>query len=86
LAQRHELFVAEEITARTPTPAERHVADQARAALVGGPDQLYTRVDLLPGPDGPLVGEVELIEPSLFLRLCEVAPARFAEAIAGRLG
>ena len=32
-----------------------------------GDDLLYTRVDLLPGPDGPVVIELELTEPSLFL-------------------
>ena len=46
---------------------------------------LYGRVDFLPGPDGLLVGELELVEPSLYLRVGEGAPARFAEAILDRL-
>ena len=43
---------------------------------------LYARVDLLPGPDGPVVVEVEVTEPSLFLGFSAGASARFAEAIA----
>lgn len=46
---------------------------------------LYGRVDLLPGRDGWLVGELELVEPSLYLRVDPGAPARFAAAIAARL-
>ena len=40
------------------------------AAIPGGPKRLlYARVDLIPGPDGePLLIELELTEPSLFLR------------------
>ena len=47
---------------------------------------LYARADFLPGPAGLLVGELELVEPSLYLRLDDAAPARLAEAIATRLG
>ena len=32
-----------------------------------GAAPLYARVDLLPAPDGPVVVELELVEPSLFL-------------------
>jgi hypothetical protein len=42
------------------------------------------RVDLLPGPDGPVLVELELAEPSLFLIHADGAPARFAAAIAER--
>src|SRR5262245_219014 len=75
------LFVAETITARTPSPAERAVADAALAAVPGRP--LYARVDLLPGPSGePLLAELELAEPSLYLGLGDGAPERFAAALA----
>ena len=49
----------------------------------GGPQRLlYARVDLLPGRDGaPLVIEVELTEPSLFLTAVPAAADRFAAAI-----
>ena len=44
---------------------------------------LYARVDLLPGPDGPVVIELELTEPSLFLGYAGRRRDRFASAIAG---
>ena len=49
----------------------------------GRPERLlYARVDLLPGPDGtPLVIEVELTEPSLFLTAVPAGADRFAAAI-----
>jgi glutathione synthase/RimK-type ligase-like ATP-grasp enzyme len=84
LQERDELFVAEAITARSPSPAERAVADAALAAVPQSADLLYARVDLLPGADGPVVGEVELIEPSLFLEFDQSAPTRLARAIAVR--
>jgi hypothetical protein len=46
---------------------------------------LYARIDLVEGVDGPLLIELELIEPALYLPLCSGAPARFAAAIAARL-
>lgn len=46
---------------------------------------LYGRVDFLPGPDGWLLGELELVEPALYLRLDDGAPARFADSILARL-
>jgi hypothetical protein len=50
-------------------------------------DLLYARVDLVPGDDGrPLVLEVELVEPSLFLRFDDGAADRFARAIASWCG
>jgi hypothetical protein len=45
---------------------------------------LYARVDLLPSPDGPVVVEVEITEPSLFLTYDEAAADRFAAAIEAR--
>jgi hypothetical protein len=78
------LYKAEEISARVPTPAERAVADRVLAASAADP--LYARVDLIPGPDGaPLLVELELTEPSVFLAHGDGAAQRFAEAIAARL-
>jgi len=77
------LFAQEDISARTPSPDELAVADLVLRAVPGGPDGLlYARVDLVAGPDGPLVLELELTEPSLFLGYEPGAPARLAKAIA----
>jgi glutathione synthase/RimK-type ligase-like ATP-grasp enzyme len=83
-ATEDELFVAEEITPRTPSAAEHDLARAALAAVPGGERLLYARVDLLPTPAGPVVGELELIEPSLFLAYNAGAPLRLAAAIAAR--
>jgi hypothetical protein len=53
------------------------------AQRFGGP-LVYARIDLLPGPDGPVVIEVELTEPSLFLSYADGAADRLADAIAAR--
>lgn len=79
------LFAPEEITPRAATPAERAVAEAALAAVPAGAPLLYGRVDLVAGPDGPLLLELELVEPSLFLAHAPGAPQRLAEAIARRL-
>ena len=77
------LWRPERLEEREPSAAERAVAEQALAAVPGGPERLlYARVDLLPGPAGePLVIEVELTEPSLFLTAAPAAADRFAAAI-----
>jgi hypothetical protein len=84
--QSHALYVEEVITAREPSDAELAVGAKAVSLLRErlGADLLYTRVDLLPSPDGPLVVELELTEPSLFLTEAGGAADRFAEAIAAR--
>jgi glutathione synthase/RimK-type ligase-like ATP-grasp enzyme len=68
-----------QIDPREPTEAERAVAGRVLAA-VGGP-LLYARVDLLPGPDGPMLLELELTEPFLFLATSDGAADRLAAAI-----
>lgn len=82
------LFVGENITPRTPSAAELAVGEAVLAYLRErfGADQLYTRVDLLPSPDGPVVIEVELVEPSLFLAFAQgdEAADRLAAAVAAR--
>lgn len=91
-AMRHEidgveLYVQERIEHAVPDTSERRVAfavvDHLQRTLT--PDLLYARIDLLPSPSGPLVVEVELTEPSLFLSHHDGAAARFANAIAGRI-
>ncbi|BBH67055.1 ATP-grasp domain-containing protein [Actinoplanes sp. OR16] len=75
-----------EITARVPSAAELEVARRALAAVPGGTAQLlYARVDLIPGADGsPTVIELELTEPSLFLRTAPESAPRLADAILKR--
>lgn len=81
------LFVQEQIDPRTPSAAERAVADQVLDLVPGGRAQLlYARVDVIPDVDGaPLLLELELSEPSVFLAHDAGAAARFASAIAARL-
>lgn len=74
----------EQITARTATPAELDVAHQVLTAAPK--DLLYARVDLIPGPDGrPVLLELELAEPSLFLHHAPNAHYTLAQAIARRV-
>ena len=69
-----------------PTVAQRRVAERVLAAVPGGPERLlYARVDLVPGPDGrPLLMELELTEPQLFLGHAPRAADRLAAAITAR--
>jgi glutathione synthase/RimK-type ligase-like ATP-grasp enzyme len=78
------LYRAESISAREPTAAERAVAEAALAALpFPAAELLYARVDLIPGPDGaPLLLELELTEPSMFVGTAPGLADRFAAAIA----
>jgi hypothetical protein len=80
------LYREEHISPREPSPAEHAAAREALAALpFPARDLLYARVDLVPGADGePVVVEVELTEPSLFLGTAEGAADRLASAIAAR--
>ena len=80
------LFKEEEIRPREASPREREVAERALAAVPGGPDRLlYARVDLIPDDNGdPVLLELELTEPSMFLGYATGAPERFAAAIASR--
>lgn len=69
----------------TPTPDQRAVVDAALAALPW-PAPCYARVDLVATDAGPVVLEVELIEPYLFLATDDAAADRLAAAIARRVG
>ncbi|MEU5879676.1 hypothetical protein [Spirillospora sp. NPDC047279] len=73
-----------EITAARATPEQLAVARKVLDAVPG--DLLYARVDLVPGPDGtPVLLELELTEPALFLEHAPGSAGRFARAIAARI-
>jgi len=72
------LFAPEDIRPREPEAAELAVAAAAYAAIPFDPP-LYARIDLLQDEEGaPLVLELELTEPSLFLAHAPGAARRFA--------
>jgi hypothetical protein len=77
------MYAPDLVRPSTATDAEHAVGDRTLAwlrATFGTP--AYARIDLLPGADGePLVGEVELIEPSLHLRLAPGAGRLLADAV-----
>ncbi len=65
---------------REASPAEVALAEQVVALVQGwGHDLLYARVDLLPGP---VLVELEVTEPSLFLGLAPGSARRYARAVA----
>jgi hypothetical protein len=82
------LFVPERITGREPDADELLLGERVLRMLRArfGGDLLYTRVDILPGTDGPVLVELELAEPSFFLGHDVAAAGRFAAALADRLG
>jgi hypothetical protein len=81
------LYKEEDITPRVPSEAEFVAAAKVLAAVPGEAAKLlYARVDLVPGPDGsPVLLELELTEPSLFLGHDAAAARRLAEAIVARI-
>ncbi len=72
---------------REPSADEMAAAASVLAAAAGEPRELlYARVDLVPGEDGaPLLMELELTEPHLFLAHESAAIDHFASAIAERV-
>jgi glutathione synthase/RimK-type ligase-like ATP-grasp enzyme len=81
-----QTFLLERIEPREPSVAELALGADVMQALRErlGADLLYARVDLLPTPAGPVVIELELIEPSMFLDADPGAADRLAAAIAAR--
>jgi len=78
-----ELFAAETIEPRVPSDEELRVGELAVRAIPFG-TLLYARVDLIRDEsDAPRVLELELTEPSVFLRHAAGAAERFAAAILG---
>ena len=72
------------IGAHQPAPDEQAAAEAA-LAVVEEP-LLYARVDLVRDLGGrPVLMELELVEPDLYLRYDAAAPARFAGTVSGLL-
>lgn len=68
------------VEAYEPSEAERRFA---RKVVAASPQQpAYARVDFVKGDNGPLLMELELLEPDLFLRLSPAGTEAFAAAIA----
>ena len=81
------LYAEERISACEPSRDERNVAEQVLDRVLGGRHRLlYARVDVVPAEDGrPMLLELEVTEPSLFLDHAAGSAERFATAIMGRL-
>ena len=71
----------------TATTAEHELAEQVLDTIpFDRGELLYARVDLVPGPDGdPVLLELELIEPSLFVDMDAAASDRLLRAISAAL-
>jgi hypothetical protein len=69
-----------DIRAAVPEDSLRDAGSRVMALVT--PEAAYGRADFVRGSDGRwLLMELELIEPSLYLRMHPDAPARFARAI-----
>ncbi|WP_336921244.1 ATP-grasp domain-containing protein [Aquipuribacter sp. SD81] len=84
------LYAVEDIRASGATPEQAALADRVTRWLAdrfpGAAPLLYARVDTVPGPDGrPVLLELELTEPSLWLQARPEATATWAQAVARRL-
>jgi glutathione synthase/RimK-type ligase-like ATP-grasp enzyme len=84
---KHPRFAGQEERVELGPAPGREEREMVRTALRGLEDRLvYARLDVMAGEDGaPLVSELELIEPSLFLREYPPALDRMVAAI-GMMG
>lgn len=83
-----DLFAREEISPRAPTSAE---VDLARRVLAAPPvaalgSLAYARVDVAPTATGPVLMELELVEPSMYFHTDPSAAARAAAGFAALVG
>jgi hypothetical protein len=84
-----ELYAEEEMESFEATGAQIDVAQRALAVAreATGADLTYARVDLVSGDDGePMVIELELTEPSLWMRYGSGVEGRLADAVVKLLG
>ena len=77
------LFAEEEISPREPSRAERELAERTLSAVPGGRERLlYARVDVVTDAGSePMLLELEVTEPSLFLDQAAGSADRLASAI-----
>lgn len=76
------LYAEEEIGVRQPTADQLLIGERAVKWLLSRFGKLlYARVDLLPTAHGPVIIEIELTEPSLYLLLCPAAAEVLANVI-----
>lgn len=83
------LYAAEDIASREPSTHEHELGEAIMAFLARkfGAAPLYARVDVIPGADGrPQLMELELVEPSFFLRHAPGADDRVASAFTNAQG
>jgi glutathione synthase/RimK-type ligase-like ATP-grasp enzyme len=71
------------VRAVEPTDAQLSVAERTLDAVPGGRERLgYARVDIIPGPDGPVLLELEATDCFLFLSFASAAArARMVEHV-----
>ncbi|PUB32200.1 hypothetical protein C8K30_101722 [Promicromonospora sp. AC04] len=84
-----ELYAEEEMVSFEATPDQVEVALRALAVAreATGADLTYARVDLVSGDDGvPMVIELELTEPSLWMKYGTGVEAKLADAVLKLLG
>ena len=78
------LFAKEEISPRRPSSAEIALAETvlaARSVRALGPLG-YARVDVVPAATGPVLLELELVEPSMYFHVAPGSAARAARGFA----
>ena len=76
------LYAEEEIGVRQPTAEQLLIGERAVKWLTSRFGKLlYARVDLLPTAQGPVIIEIELTEPSLYLLLHPEAATELANAL-----
>lgn len=81
------MYADDLLTPLTPDPEQLALGADVLAWLTDrfGVTPLYARTDLIPGPDGaPVVLEIELVEPSLWLDAAPGAADRLAAGLARR--
>ena len=81
------LFVEEDISPRDPNAQERELGEAVMNFVQNkfGAAPLYARVDVVRGSGGyPVLMELELAEPSLFLHTSPDSATRFASAVVAR--
>jgi glutathione synthase/RimK-type ligase-like ATP-grasp enzyme len=81
------LYLEETIEPAQATALERDLAERVLSAIpFDASELLYARVDVVPDPEGaPLLLELELTEPSLYLGYGKGAVERLADGIAAAL-